>query len=107
MSSTDQIHIPVNFDNGWGFYVDLESSQPYLIEPPIPRSLQPHKGTHEYKHKHYYEQDYEDGYNDYYNTYIPELDNNTSKNVRTVIARVSSVAVVTTVAITYVVFFVL
>jgi hypothetical protein len=105
MSSTDQIHMPSNFDNGWGFYVDLESSQPYLIEPPIPRSLRPPKDPHEYKL--YYEQDYEDGYDDYYNTYIPEPDSNISKNVRTVIARVSSVAVVTTVAITYVVLFVL
>jgi hypothetical protein len=99
MSSTDQIYMQANFDNGWGFYIDLESSQPVLIEPR--RIVQPYKRDHEYKH------DYEDGYDDYYNIYIPDPDNNISKNVRAVIASVSSVAVVTTVAITYVVFFVL
>ena len=35
MSSTDQLSASNNFDNEWGFYIDLESLPPVLQGPSI------------------------------------------------------------------------
>ena len=35
MSSTDQLSASNNFDNEWGFYIDLESLPPVLQGPTI------------------------------------------------------------------------
>ena len=111
MSSTDQICASNDFENGWGFYIDLENLRPVLQE-------RAHSKQHDYKseykseynHEYFaeYYNDFEAGYDDYYNTYIPYPDHtnkNMHKNVGTIIARVGSATIITVAALTYVIFF--
>lgn len=108
MSSTDQLYMPCNFDNGWGFYVDLENSQSIQVEPrecAVPRNC--HCGN---KYNNYDGYDGYDGYDEYYNIYIPDsngLEKKMGDSLGLLITRISSAAIISTIAITYVVLCVL
>lgn len=104
MNYSDQICGSTNFENGWGFYVDLEDTPQVLHE--LPRFKQ---DTYNYEYFAEYYEDFEDGYDNYYNTYIPHSDGknkDTHKNIGSIIARISSTTIITA-AITYVIFLVL
>jgi hypothetical protein len=105
MSSTDQLSASNNFDNEWGFYVDLESLPPVLQGPSIPQRKREY--NYEYFAEHY--DDFEDDYDGYYNTYVPHSASTHKfipENVEGLIVRISSTTIIT-VALTYVIFFVL
>lgn len=104
MSSTDQLCASNNFDGGWGFYVDLESLPPVLQGPTRPKK---HEYDYEYFAEHY--EDFEDDYDVYYNTYVPHSESTHKfipENVEKLIVRISSTTIIT-MALTYVIFFVL
>lgn len=115
MSSTNQICESNDFENGWGFYIDLENLRPVLQESG-------HSKQHEYKSEYNneykseynneyfaeYYSDFEAGYDDYYNTYTPypvSTNKNARENVGAIIARVGSATIITVAALTYVIFF--
>ena len=105
MSSTDQLCASNNFDGGWGFYVDLESLPPVLQGPTIPQK----KRDYDYEYFAEYYEDYEDNYDGYYNTYVPHSESTHKfipENVERLIVRISSTTIIT-MALTYVIFFVL
>jgi hypothetical protein len=104
MSSTDQLCASNNFDNGWGFYIDLENLPPVLQGPSHPR-----KNEYDYEYFAEYYEDFEDNYDVYYNTYVPHSDRTHKfmpENVERLIVRISSTTIIT-MALTYVIFFVL
>ena len=105
MSSTDQLSASNNFDNEWGFYIDLESLPPVLQGPTICQKK--HDYDYEYFAEHY--DDFEQDYDGHYNTYVPHSESAHKfmpENVERLIVRISSTTIIT-VALTYVIFFVL
>jgi hypothetical protein len=107
MSSTDQLCASNDFENGWGFYIDLENLRPVLQERFYSKQDE-YKSEYNYEYFAEHYSDFEAGYDDYYNTYIPYPDDttkNTHKNVGTIIARVGSATIITVAALTYVIFF--
>lgn len=111
MSSTDQICASNDFENGWGFYIDLENLHPVLQEPGHSKQ---YDYTSEYKSEYNneyfaeYYSDFENEYDDYYNTYTPypaSTNKNTRENVGAIISRVGSATIITVAALTYVIFF--
>lgn len=104
MNYSDQICGSNNFENGWGFYVDLENLPPVLKELPRPK-----QDTYNYEYFAEYYEDFEAGYDDYYNTYIPHSEGTNKDmhdNFGAIIVRISSTTIITA-AITYVLLFVL
>jgi len=103
MSSTDQICGSNDFENGWGFYVDLENLHPVLQERGRIKQC-------EYNYEYFaeYYNDFEAEYDDYYNTYTPYppgTNKNKREKVGAIIARVGSATIITVAALTYVIFF--
>jgi hypothetical protein len=107
MSSTDQLCASNDFENGWGFYIDLENLRPVLPELNVSKQDE-YKSEYNYEYFAEYYNDFEAGYDDYYNTYIPYPDHTNKKmheNVGAIIARVGSATIITAAALTYVIFF--
>jgi hypothetical protein len=111
MSSTDQICAPNDFENGWGFYVDLENLHPVLQERGHSKQGEYNSEYNcEYNYEYFaeYYNDFEAEYDDYYNTYTPYppgTNKNKRENVGAIIARVGSATIITVAALTYVIFF--
>jgi hypothetical protein len=92
-------HVSNNFDNGWGFYVDLESLKPIL--PDEKYYAQPVYDEAHFAVDYYYDDKYDDVYSFY--------DNDANSKINELgayIVRLGSTTILTAV-ITYVVLFII
>ena len=93
-----------NSDNGWGFYIDIETLNPVLTDD----NYNSHQKYNNYNNSHQKYDDYDNNIYNKYSNYIHDTTDNikNSPQLNAFIVRASSTTIITA-AITYFVFFIL